>query len=107
LHDGELARHSLRTVVSQARRDYGTFLGLAVDASVGQKSRMPMKTVRDYLHHAEECDALAAGAKTQQEREMIIHIAETWRMLAETREQQILRHRETAATLSDSRKGNS
>jgi hypothetical protein len=44
-----------------------------------------MKTVREYLRHAEECEALAHGKMTPWEHEIIRELAETWRMLAEHR----------------------
>jgi len=43
-----------------------------------------VKVVHDYLRHAEECEALAAKARPEQ-REMIAHMAKTWRLLAEQR----------------------
>ena len=48
-----------------------------------------MKTVAEYLHHAEECDDLARRAKSPEERDMIAGMAKTWRVLATQREQQI------------------
>ncbi|HTY68773.1 MAG TPA: hypothetical protein VMH36_19130 [Alphaproteobacteria bacterium] len=44
-----------------------------------------MKTVREYLRHAAECDALAAKANSDEQRKMITDMAATWRMLAEQR----------------------
>jgi hypothetical protein len=38
-----------------------------------------MKTVQEYLRHADECDALAAKATSPEQREMIIQMAHTWR----------------------------
>ena len=48
-----------------------------------------MKTVAEYLHHAEECMVLSRRAKTPQEREMILEMAATWRRLANERVQYI------------------
>jgi hypothetical protein len=44
-----------------------------------------MKTVEEYLRHARECEDLARTARSQEERERIIQMAETWRALARTR----------------------
>jgi hypothetical protein len=93
-----------RTRVYRLRARWNLLGAWRVDAAVRKKSGVPMKTVRDYLRHAEECDALAFGANSQQEREMLVHMAETWRMLAETREKQILKHRQPAAASSDAEK---
>lgn len=49
----------------------------------------PMKTVQTYLRHAEECDALARRATSQEQREMILGMAETWRMLAAQRRKKL------------------
>ena len=53
-----------------------------------------MKTVAEYLRHADECDRLARNAVSEEQREMILHMAETWRMLADTRKRMILRNEE-------------
>jgi hypothetical protein len=44
-----------------------------------------MKTVQEYLRHAEECRALAAKATSDEQRQMIADMAATWRMLAAQR----------------------
>jgi hypothetical protein len=44
-----------------------------------------MNTVAEYLRHADECEALAEGSTTAEERDMISNMARTWRMLAEHR----------------------
>jgi hypothetical protein len=49
-----------------------------------------MKTVEEYLRHARECDALARKAISPEQREMITHMADTWRMLARQRRTIIL-----------------
>ena len=49
-----------------------------------------MKTVEEYLRHAVECDALARKAVSPEQREMIAHMADTWRMLARQRKTIIL-----------------
>jgi hypothetical protein len=50
-----------------------------------------MKTVEEYLRHAIECEALARKAMLPEQREMIAHMADTWRMLARQRRTIILR----------------
>lgn len=45
-----------------------------------------MKLVTDYVRRAEECEALAAAAISDHQRETILHIARTWRMLAGERQ---------------------
>ena len=49
-----------------------------------------MKMVRDYLRHADECDALAKKAISSEQRQMILEMAQTWRMLAKQREKKLL-----------------
>ena len=44
-----------------------------------------MKSVEEYLRHADECEALASRTMTEEERDMIRQMANTWRMLAERR----------------------
>lgn len=44
-----------------------------------------MKTVQEYLRHAEECEALAAKATSDEQRKMIVDMAAIWRMLGEQR----------------------
>jgi hypothetical protein len=48
-----------------------------------------MKTVQEYLRHAEECEALAHGKMTAKEQEIIRDLAGTWRMLAEQRKKNL------------------
>lgn len=50
-----------------------------------------MKTVEDYLRHADECELLATKATSPEQRDMIVHMANTWRMLARQREKILLR----------------
>jgi hypothetical protein len=49
-----------------------------------------MKTLREYLRHADECDALAKTAIAEEQRVLIARMAETWRMLAKQREKHLL-----------------
>ncbi len=41
-----------------------------------------MKAVEDCLRHADECEALAKTATSDEQRQMIAKMASTWRMLA-------------------------
>ena len=45
-----------------------------------------MRAAGEYLRRAEECEAWAANA-TPEQREMMAHMAKTWRLLAEQRTQ--------------------
>lgn len=40
------------------------------------------KTAADYRKHAEECLEIAQAARTQAQRTMLLHIADTWLRLA-------------------------
>jgi hypothetical protein len=53
-----------------------------------------MQTVAEYLRHADECDRLARNAVSEEQRQMILHMADTWRMLADTRRRILLRDEE-------------
>jgi len=48
-----------------------------------------VKTVLDYLKHADDCEALARKATSAEQREMIAKMAETWRMLAAQRQKKL------------------
>jgi hypothetical protein len=50
-----------------------------------------MKKVSDYRKHVEECQALLRGARTPEERQMLLSMAETWEGLAEAREKKLAR----------------
>jgi hypothetical protein len=52
-----------------------------------------MKTVAEYRRHAEECRELARRARSPEEREMILHIAQTWDKLAKGRERKVTKER--------------
>ena len=56
-----------------------------------------MKTVDEYIRHAEECDSLARKAISSEQREQIVTMAATWRMLAEQRRTRILKQAAEAA----------
>ena len=44
-----------------------------------------MKTVSEYLRHAEECRALRAQMTTGEQREQLFGMAEVWERLAQDR----------------------
>ena len=48
-----------------------------------------MKTVEEFLRHAEECRVLASHARSPDERTMILNMAATWEELARSREAMI------------------
>ena len=48
-----------------------------------------MRTIHEYLRHAEECDVLARKATSVEQREQIVKMAQTWRMLAEDRRKKL------------------
>ena len=48
-----------------------------------------MKLVQDYLRHAQECEVLARKATSADQRQMILDMAETWRLLAKQREKSL------------------
>jgi hypothetical protein len=48
-----------------------------------------MKKISEYLAHAQECLDLASRARSPDERDMILKMAETWTSLAETRKRQL------------------
>jgi hypothetical protein len=52
--------------------------------TIGTNSADPraMKAIKDCLRHAEECEALARTAVSEEQRQMIAKMASTWRMLA-------------------------
>jgi hypothetical protein len=48
-----------------------------------------VETVEDYHRYAADCDALARTALTENQRQQIQAIAETWRKLAAARERKL------------------
>jgi hypothetical protein len=48
-----------------------------------------MKKVSEYRRHVEECKALLRGARTPEERQMLLNMAETWESLAVAREKKL------------------
>jgi hypothetical protein len=49
-----------------------------------------MKTVESYLRRAAECDALTRTSVSEEQRQMIVKMAENWRVLAAQREPHML-----------------
>jgi hypothetical protein len=47
-----------------------------------------MKKISEYREHAEECRMLAHRAKSDEDRAMLLNMANTWESLAQTREKQ-------------------
>jgi hypothetical protein len=56
-----------------------------------------MKTINEYRQHAAECQQLAKRARTAEDREMILKMADTWEELARSREKML----ETRARVVD------
>ena len=52
-----------------------------------------MKKVSDYRRHVEECKMLARQSGSEQHRQMLLSMAETWEQLAQAREQKLLKDR--------------
>jgi hypothetical protein len=48
-----------------------------------------VKAIQDYLRHAQECEQLAKTAISDEQRQMILKMAETWRLLARQRERHL------------------
>jgi hypothetical protein len=63
-----------------------------------------MKNVEEYLRHADECDGLARKAISAEQREQIVTMAATWRMLAEQRRARILKQASEAAEAAAQRR---
>lgn len=55
-----------------------------------------MRKVEDYLKHADECRAMLSRSRTDDERKMLINMAETWESLAKERAQQLAQHKRIA-----------
>ena len=47
-----------------------------------------MKKASEYREHAKECRDMAAKARSQEDRETLLHMANTWEELATAREKQ-------------------
>ena len=48
-----------------------------------------MKKTSDYRKHVQECHALLRGARSPEERQMLLNMAETWEGLAVAREKKL------------------
>ena len=48
-----------------------------------------MKKISDYRKHVDECHALLRGARSPEERQMLMNMAETWEGLAVAREKKL------------------
>lgn len=48
-----------------------------------------MKKVFDYRRHVEECKMLPRQSGSEQHRQMLLNMAETWEQLAQAREQRL------------------
>lgn len=48
-----------------------------------------MKKVSEYRKHVEECKALLRGARTPEEKQMLLNMAQTWEDLAAAREKKL------------------
>jgi hypothetical protein len=48
-----------------------------------------VKAIQEYLRHAQECEQLAKTAISDEQRQMIAEMADTWRMLARERERHL------------------
>jgi hypothetical protein len=48
-----------------------------------------LQAIESYRQHAQECRVLAKRARTAEEREMILKMAETWDELARSRERML------------------
>jgi hypothetical protein len=46
-------------------------------------------TIQGYLQHADECERLAQNSRSEEERQQILAMAETWRMLARRRKESL------------------
>ena len=55
-----------------------------------------MKKASQYRQHAEECRVLARGADSENLREQLLIMAETWERLAREREELVIKHPELA-----------
>ena len=54
-----------------------------------------MEKIINYLQHAKDCRQLAERARSPEERQMLIEMAEGWESLAEVREKNIVRRGDT------------
>jgi hypothetical protein len=50
-----------------------------------------MKKVSEYRDHAEECRTLARRARSAEDRDMLLNMADTWDNLARAREKRMVK----------------
>jgi hypothetical protein len=50
-----------------------------------------VRKIEDYKKHADECRMMAARASSEEHRQMLLHMVETWENLAKDRTEQIAR----------------
>jgi hypothetical protein len=48
-----------------------------------------MRKIEDYRKHAQECRAMLGHCQSEEQRRMVLQMAETWDSLAEQRQSQI------------------
>jgi hypothetical protein len=63
-----------------------------------------MRKVEEYRRHAEDCRKLAGSVSTEEAKQQLLQMAETWDALAKNREEQIARGHRVAH--SESQNGN-
>jgi hypothetical protein len=56
-----------------------------------------MERVIDYRRHAEECRSMAGRARSPDEKQMLLNMAESWESLAKDRERTLARNRQTSS----------
>jgi hypothetical protein len=54
-----------------------------------------VKKISDYRKHVDECHALLRGARSPEERQMLLNMAETWEGLAVARKKKLLKEGKT------------
>lgn len=52
-----------------------------------------MRKIEDYLRHAADCQQMAHNAASDDHRQMLLHMAETWEGLARDRSEQLARQK--------------
>jgi hypothetical protein len=63
-------------------------------------TKSKMKSVQDYIDHAEHCERLAASAADENQKRLFLDLAQEWRKLAAAREQHL---RQIAAVQTEQR----
>jgi hypothetical protein len=52
-----------------------------------------MKKASEYRHHAEECRTLARRARSAEDRDMLLNMADPWENLARDREKRMVKEK--------------